>query len=98
MLNVKRAMAICFAAVTVTSGALAQDAETVKFRYDKAASVESNYAHFERTARRACDDASVVYSYTMELACRAALLDEAVPATNQDAFIAYHAQMTANSI
>lgn len=98
MLNVSKALAIGFAAVTVTSGAFAQEAETVKFRYDKTATIEANYSDFKRTARRACDDGSILYSHTLEQACRADLLDQAVPATKQDAFIAYHEQMVALAI
>lgn len=93
MINVSKALAIGFAAFALTSAASAQEAEKVEFRYDMTASIEANYAAFERTARRACDSASVLYTFTMEQACRADLLDQAVPATKQDSFIAYHQQM-----
>lgn len=96
MMKVSKALAIGFAAVTLPACAFAQDVQTVKFRYDKTATIEANYAEFKRKARRVCDDASIVYTHTMERACRADLLDQAVFATEQDAFIAYHEQMIAN--
>ncbi len=98
MINISKAFAIGFAAIALTAGASAQAGETVDFRYDTAISIQANYAEFERTAKRACDYNSPLYSTKMEQACRADLLDQAVPATKQDAFIAYHQQVIARAI
>lgn len=93
MINVSKALVIGFATIALTTGASAQEREMVEFRYDTTASIEANYAAFERTARHACDSASVLYTFTMEKACRVDLLDQVVPATKQDAFIDYHQQV-----
>lgn len=93
MINVSKALAIGLATFALTAGASAQEAEKVEFRFDTTASVQSNYAEFKRTAKRACNDSSAWYSKKMELECRADLLDQAVSATRQDVFIAYHQQM-----
>lgn len=84
-------------ALALTSVASAQELVKVDFRYDKSLLTEENYAVFEKTARRACDDGSNLVAFGQEKACRADLLNQVVAKTMQPSFVAYHQQMILGS-
>ncbi len=84
-------------AAVSTTATSAQEMQITNFRYDKTITTESNYAVFERTARRACAHVSSLDTFRVRKECRRDLMDQAVAATKQRPMIAYHDQMIGES-
>ena len=83
--------------------AQAEDDLTAKFSYSPSDSIETTYANFEGTAKKACKikRSEVAEMHTrskMERDCRAELIDNAVAATPLQGLAAYHEQMTNSRI
>ena len=79
--------------------AQAEDNLTAKFSYSPSDSIETTYAKFEGTAKKACKikRSKVAEMHTrsrMESDCRAELIDNAVASTPLHGLAAYHEQMT----
>ena len=89
-----KTLVIGAAAVLSSATAFAEEPFTATFRYDRTQSLERNYAAFEITAKRACNEISPLTSRSMLRKCRSSLVDQAVAATRQAAFIALHAART----
>lgn len=90
MSRTAKAFIIGAVAILSASTALAQEAETVTFRYNRALSVEANYEAFRLTAARACSDVSTLGKVNAQRECRENLVAQAVAATQVSGFIAYY--------
>lgn len=85
------------ALVTIAGNAHAGDTFTTSFNFDKAASIETNYANYEQTAKQACKKQSrkngrqsLGYSEPLERACVQDLVAKAVSGSKNIVLIAYH--------
>lgn len=79
--------------------AQAEDDLTAKFSYSPSDSIETTYANFVDTAKKACkisrsEMADMYTRLKLERDCRTELTDNAVAATPLQGLAAYHAQMT----
>lgn len=92
-----KALFVGAAAIALTTAASAQELVKVDFRFDRSLSTEENYVVFEKTARRACDDGSILVTFGQERACRADLLNQVVAKTMEPSLVAYHQQMIRGS-
>ncbi len=94
MFNLSKAIIIGATAILSNTAAYADDTLSATFRFDRALSVEQNYAAFELTAKRACDAMSALEGIRTHRTCRSDLLTQAVSATGQGSFIAHHEART----
>lgn len=90
MSRTAKAFIIGAVAILSASAAVAQEAESVTFRYSPARSVEANYEAFKLTAARACSDVSTLGKVNAQRECRDRLVAQAVAATQVSGFIAYY--------
>ncbi len=96
MFNIAKTLTLGAAAILSASTASAQDTINATFSYDRAASLEQNYAAFEMTAKRACEGMSSLLPSRANRTCRADLIAQAVSATKLSSFIAYHQNRASN--
>ena len=85
-----------------TAFADSKDSFQATFSFNKALSVEANYANFERTAARKCrvdvkEAGGVMSKRNIEADCTKRLLADAITASGKD-MIALHAQRTGTDV
>ncbi len=85
--------------VALAGAASAETTAPAEFTYTPTAPVETTYAAFETTAKKACrinvsDAGSLRMKTRIESTCRTQLLADAIKATNLQPLIAYHTERT----
>lgn len=104
MTQISKIAALTLSALALCGTAFADKASfKANFTFNKALSIEENYAKFERTAAKACavdvkQVGGVANKSRIEADCKTRLMSDAIAASGKSDMIALHAQRTGGDI